>query len=271
MSVVDTADGAEELMATATINISLQGDPCEMTIRVPAGPTTRGRLLPVVRALTDALVGVGVDRATRRGEAITCRKGCGACCRQLVPISETEARRLREVVDAMPAERRAAVRQRYAEAHERLDRAGLLALLLDRDNLEEEAARKLGLDYFHAGVSCPFLEDEACSIYEERPLACREYLVTTPAVNCARPTADNVRCVELPGKASIALDRLDEPPEKRLVTWVPLGIALEWAETHPDELPRRPGPDLLRELFHHLQRTIPQSNAAEPPVPDPSR
>ena len=47
-----------------------------------------------------------------RGEAISCKAGCGACCRQLVPVSETEAHHLRDVVEAMPEPRRAAVTAR---------------------------------------------------------------------------------------------------------------------------------------------------------------
>ncbi len=41
--------------------------------------------------------------------------------------------------------------------------------------------------YFHLGIACPFLEDESCSIHADRPISCREYLVTSPAVNCADP------------------------------------------------------------------------------------
>jgi hypothetical protein len=33
--------------------------------------------------------------------------------------------------------------------------------------------------YFLQGVACPFLEAESCGIHPDRPLACREYLVTS--------------------------------------------------------------------------------------------
>jgi Fe-S-cluster containining protein len=36
-------------------------------------------------------------------------------------------------------------------------------------------------------MPCPFLEDESCSIHPDRPLVCREYLVTSPAELCAGP------------------------------------------------------------------------------------
>ena len=48
------------------------------------------------------VVGVAVEDAVAEGETISCKKGCGACCRQLVPISQVEARRIRDLVEAMP-------------------------------------------------------------------------------------------------------------------------------------------------------------------------
>ena len=40
--------------------------------------------------------------------------------------------------------------------------------------------RILGREYFQLGIPCPFLEEESCSIYHDRPITCREYLVTSP-------------------------------------------------------------------------------------------
>ena len=57
-----------------------------------------------------------VVAAAEAGKAISCHKGCGACCRQLVPISRTEGERLVTLVDAMPEPRRAAVLARFADA-----------------------------------------------------------------------------------------------------------------------------------------------------------
>jgi Fe-S-cluster containining protein len=100
-------------------------------------------------------------------------------------------------------------------------------------------------------VACPFLEDESCSIHPDRPIACREYLVTSPAENCARPSAETVRMVPLAGTASNAIAHLGEEPPAR-VRWVPLVLALEWAEAHPDEGPARPAPEILQEFFARL-------------------
>jgi hypothetical protein len=50
-----------------------------------------------------------------------------------------------------------------------------------------------------------------------------------------------------------ALARFDKlPPGERFIRWVPLILAPEWADAHPDQTPPRPGPELLKELFEHL-------------------
>ena len=54
-----------------------------------------------VRQLIEQGLVNAVVAAAEAGKAISCRKGCGACCRQLVPISRTEAERLLSTVAAL--------------------------------------------------------------------------------------------------------------------------------------------------------------------------
>jgi len=241
-----------EARATATIGFDIDGERFEALITVPAGPTTPSRLLPTFRALAEAVVGVGVETAARDGRTVSCAKGCGACCRQLVPISGAEAAAIREVIDRMPGDRRAEVEGRFERAAARLAEAGFLERLRGTSPLDPSAYEQFGLDYFRLGIPCPFLEDEACSIYEDRPIVCREYLVTSDPVHCARPTKETVRCVEVPGLVSKALGRLEMwlgPPRR---PWVPLVLAPEWAAAHPEPPPVRTGPELVSQLVRHL-------------------
>src|SRR5438132_7183292 len=205
-------------------------------LTVPAGRTHLRTLLPMVQALTDSVVGAAVKTTEEQGQTISCQKGCGACCRQLVPIAEVEARRIREVVDEMPEPRRSTVLARFAQARDRLHDAGLLDKLSQPSLLAEGELRSIGLDYFRQGIPCPFLEEESCSIYADRPLACREYLVTSPAEHCADPSPEAVRCVKLPLRIWPGLARMDKVPEgAKYIRWVPLILAPEWAAAHSEE------------------------------------
>ena len=138
-----------------------------------------------------------------------------------------EARALRVLVDGLPAARRARIEGRFQEASARLAAAGLREPFLHPT--AEVAARRqeLGLAYFRLGIPCPFLEDECCSIHPQRPLACREYLVTSPAAYCAQPSGEQVRVLPLAGKPSRALMGLEASAAPGGQGWVALGLALE--------------------------------------------
>jgi hypothetical protein len=98
------------------------------------------------------------------------------------------------------------------------------------------------------------IEGESCSIYQERPITCREYLGTWPSKYCARLDLEGVRRVRLPLRVFNAVARCQVPPiEHFLECWVPLILAPEWAEAHPDDPPPKPGPEILRELLANLR------------------
>src|SRR5438132_5375828 len=238
---------------SADVDLGLGDWRLQAKLSVPAGLTRLRLLLPMVQSLANAVVALAAKEAEDKGQTISCKKGCAACCRQLVPISEAEARQIRDLVEELPEPRRAHVRARFAEARRRLEEAGVLEMLLHPDRAPVASAKSLGIDYFRLGIPCPFLEDESCSIHPDRPIACREYLVTSPAENCARPTAETVQCVKLPVKIWTALARVEGvAPPGHAIAWVPLVVAPEWAAAHPAEPSPRPGPELVRALFEKL-------------------
>lgn len=253
------SDDSPVLTEVATVTVRLGGPDWELQtkVSVPTGPTRLRQLLPMAQSFADAVVGASVTATEEQGQNISCKKGCGACCRQLVPIAETEARHIRDVIEALPEPRRTEIRARFAEARRRLETAGLLEKLLHTDlQWAEGESVSFGLQYFHQGIPCPFLEEESCSIYADRPIACREYLVTSPAENCARPTAETVQGIKLPLKVWTAVARFDKtPPSARFIRWVPLILAPEWAEAHAEEPPPHPGTELLQELFEYIRQT----------------
>jgi Fe-S-cluster containining protein len=227
----------------------------EGTASVPAGEMRPADLLPILLRFTDAIVALGADAARRAGDRISCRAGCGACCRQLVPISEAEAIYLSEVVEAMPPHRREAVRARFAEAVAGLGE-DLVARIRDTAGLKDiESRRAVGLEYFARRVACPFLVDESCSIHEHRPAACREYLVTSPAVNCRTPAPDTLRKVAMPVKPSTILYCFGDGIGNQTTRWLPLVLALEWADARRDApQPLYDAPQMFRNFIAQVRR-----------------
>jgi Fe-S-cluster containining protein len=238
-----------------TTDLSVQGPGWQLQgrVTVPAGPTSLRLMLPVVQSLANGVVSVAVRRVEGQGGAISCKKGCGACCRQLVPVSAAEAHQLRDLVERLPEPRRSEVRARFAAARRRLEETGVLEHLERRGEWTGDEPERVGLEYFRLGIACPFLDDESCSIHPERPVSCREYLVTTPAECCAQPTEETVRTVPLPARAWVALARCESgAPARGPVPWVPLVLALEWAESHPEPPPTRTGMEWLGTLLEQL-------------------
>jgi Fe-S-cluster containining protein len=236
----------------ARVGFSLADQKFEAHVQVPDGLAQPRDLLPAAHALEAAIV----ERAvTLGGEPISCRKGCGACCRQLVPVSQPEARHLRDVVAHLPEPRQSEIRARFSAARAHLETAGLVPRLQWPGDMTDAERQRLAVDYFREGIACPFLADESCSIYADRPLVCREYVVTTPAANCALPTVGPVVRVKLPGRLSLAMGQLEPTTDERGVWWMPLTFALEWAEAHPAEPAPRPALEVLRTLIGWLTHT----------------
>ena len=182
-------------VALATIRMEIHGQHRAFSVSAPAGPSRLLDLLPATGEIASQEAQANIDRARSEGREISCRAGCGACCRQLVAISVVEATALGELVARMSPERQAVIRERFADGIRRLEAGGVLdpteptgdryPIVRDLGNLRATLT-DLGARYFRLGIACPFLEAESCGIYEHRPAVCREYHVTSPAENCSR-------------------------------------------------------------------------------------
>lgn len=240
---------------TANLSLKIAGEPLNLTLEAPKGPTRPIRMLPVFRAVCGSVVDWTVRRIEREGRSISCKAGCGACCRQMVPISKTEARRLAQIVDEMPDERGHDVRERFAFAVRHFNDANLIEKLSADPKPTRSDYKELGLAYFHEGVACPFLENDSCSIHPERPLVCREYLVVSPAENCSRKNGLPVEAIKMPLEASKALTAIDDGKDENFTNWIPLVLALEWAATNREESAERPGTAIAEKFISELAGT----------------
>jgi Fe-S-cluster containining protein len=231
---------AAEAHSTATLRLSVGDLKVVHPITVPTGSVPAAAVVPALQGLVNAVVTAAEAKLGETGAEISCRKGCGACCRQLVPVSRTEAERLLGVVEAMPAKRQRALKERFATAAASIKAAGL-------GEKAGRADRELSVGYFALGIPCPFLEEESCSIHPERPLVCREYLVTSPAELCAGPQQEGVTPVPVP-KVSLAARSLQDDTE----SWFPLALLLDWAKTRPRGGMKRTGPEWVQRFLRRL-------------------
>jgi Fe-S-cluster containining protein len=222
---------------------------------LPVGRTTLTQLLPIIQNLENAIIGRVGEEAEKAGSPISCRAGCGACCRQLVPVSFFEAEALSEWIRSLPEERRAKLQEHFHSALLALRDAGVIQRILDdRWTQGEEAATQLAIDYFHAKVPCPFLEDESCSIHPIRPLSCREYLVTSPPALCQDPSANTVAGIRLPLKLSRVLYAFGQKLAQDRRGWIPLVFLLAWGKSgdKPGDYISGTGQEVLQQFLKQV-------------------
>lgn len=232
-------------------------------IDVPTGLIPITAIVPVTRRLGEEAAQLETQQAIEAGKTISCRMGCAACCRMLVPLSPPEAFALREYVEQLPTDRRTLLLNRLNDTKARLNREGLWDRLHDvaeaSKPMPDEALDPINRSYYALRIPCPYLEDEMCSIYEARPAACRELLVTSPAELCqdlvqnpVTPLPVSMRIGSILGLVWGALT--NSPP--RLI---PLPMALEWAERHKEESQQTwPGSSLLDQVLDNMWRFLSQ-------------
>jgi Fe-S-cluster containining protein len=235
-----------EEMQTVHLQMTVEGTTIEAAVPLPAKRGPRRVLLPVLQRLTDTIVQIAENGVLASGESISCRKGCDACCRQMVPISPAEAFALGEVLQSMPARQQARTLARFESAREMLAEKGVLERLERRGELSADELKQLDRDYFAAGVSCPFLQNRACSIHTQRPLACREFLVTSPAEACRNPGAGEVRQVVMAAKVSVALAEGDQSG------WLPLVLARQYVAGHREAVMEASPAEVLGRILRAL-------------------
>ncbi len=247
-------------MVGVPVELTIFGGTLRANVPVPAGDVTPEELLPVFDSIGAAVVHMSVKAAEQRGKKVSCRKGCGACCRQLVPVAETEAIRLVKMVRGMPETRRAAVLARFERVRARLEREGLLERVRNPRGLTAPERAELSAAYFAMNEACPFLEDEACSIYPQWPMVCREYLVTTPAEWCATLDA-RIEPVPLPMGPGTALYWINAGPDDTEVPVVALSLLMEWAREMPEAPPKRPGAEVLMRFLDRMRESVQRPTA----------
>ena len=247
---------------TGQIKLVVDDMVVEMQLTVQANPVKPQRMLPVFQQITNVYTEIGVAAANSQGKSVSCQAGCGACCRHFVAVSEVEAYDIADIVEKMPEPRRSEVKKRFDQAVAHFTEIGWIERFENCGDYAEKASQQVMADYFKEGVPCPFLVDESCSIHEERPLTCREYLVTSPAENCSNPSKYEIDLVKLPTRPLGHILGLGQEKPLNGLNVVPLIMALKQAETKPNNFPEKTGEQWMTEFLQSVTKgEIPKESA----------
>ncbi len=232
--------------ARVTLALRVHDRPVHIDARLPDWPARLDELLPALREVDDRVIDAVVAHVEAGGKRVSCAKGCSACCRaQPVPVTPPEAYALARLVERLPEPSGARVRAGFAANVERLREAGLYETYMQRDPaMTRDEARVIARRYMALKLTCPFLVNDACSIYAERPFTCRQYLVTSPPKLCDAPLDNAVKPVPIPAKFATAMLEVGEALTGRAPYTVPLALSLDYAGVNRMDL-EKSGPAKL--------------------------
>jgi len=237
---------------SATFDLKIGADVLPIKASVPDARTTAVDLIPTFQRLTDQVVAHSIKLTEKKGKTISCKAGCGACCKQPVPVTLLEVEHLNFVVKKMPEKRQQRIRATFAHHLKAVAEAGLLKQLQDVAGLAREQRRELAKDYFKLGLECPFLENQSCGIYQDRPLECREFLVTSDPRHCAGLNPQGIEHIERNMWMASALRKLSiDSQNTDKGGWVLMIFALELAKSGRLRLKKKPGRKWLESFIQY--------------------
>lgn len=224
-------------------------DAClRVRLYAPSEHTTVASLVPAARALADEQMRLLRARLESDGRAAPCKRGCTACCRYLVPLSVPEAIRLDDDLSAMPKQSRNAFRRAFALAGRCINAAGPPPA---GRGLEAVAAW-----YANLQLDCPLLQDDLCSIYPARPIACREFLVTSEPDLCGRHDPHAGETASPTVSIAHAMAKLAAEIEQGPVESILLSLAPAWALRNAGRCGQARPAHLLAERLTAILKTL---------------
>ena len=242
------------------LELNIFGKKLEFNINIRRGEMKLSDIVPVARVLCSEITDLSLENNIKN---IPCRKGCSACCsRYIVPVSVPEAFRLQEEISVLPENQRESIWSNCLEA---------ARLILKQEppksftQLSEEIYRPDPTDlnllsdwYSNLNISCPFLRDDLCTIYEQRPLACREHYITGSAKACRGGHAV-AEVVDISIQMPTVLGRLAGEIEGKGMEAIMLPLSLIWCEENKRRAERTWPADVLVGRFIEIV----QETAAE--------
>ncbi len=242
------------------VELKVYGQPLRLRVRVPDGPANLAVVMPLAGRLAEKIAQKVARRLRAEGKRITCRKGCAACCKYLVPLSVPELFQLGSDLAAMPPQLTRTVAERFASTMKRIVEAGPPSIpessTVEAGGINCSPAGASGEWYAKLEVDCPLLINRLCAIYTQRPIACRQHFVTSPARFCVGFQPGRGEVVSVPLNISHALSLLAAEMEQRSPEAVALPLAPHWLQSHQDRLRRTWPGRLLVERFGQIVQKL---------------
>lgn len=223
------------------LKLDIFGEMTTFCFRFKDEPATLLDIAQVAKSLSARIGRIVQGKVSESGFTIPCAPGCTACCRFLILLSTPEAIHLvEEVVMKMPMEQRKYIMQSCDEVGKRiLEQLPKHLAPKNTANVSGSEIRSISNWYSTLQQPCPFLRNDSCTIYAERPIVCRDWLVTGTASQCQVSTVDALMPVEMPIKLGDILRRVVGELEGATQKGIFLHDIFTWYEANRELRERR--------------------------------
>lgn len=213
------------------LEIDVLGEALHTQIAYRNCQATLADVIPMARLLSKKIIQTVLRNLSRNGTPVPCRKGCTECCRHLAICSVPEAFHLVKKAAIMPMNQwehiTAVCSSVTKQVHEYLRRYIANNNCIDDVLVNKQQLKQISDWYFGKKVSCPFLLNDSCAIYEQRPIVCCEHLVTGSSP-CWENRMGDVKEVEIPIRIEIALKLMTSKLEQTTAESVILPCIFDW-------------------------------------------
>ena len=256
----EQGDGLDSDMKITPLELDISGEPVYFRIGAADGQAKLADIVPAARLLSTKIVQAVQRNLSRGGIAVPCREGCAVCCDYLVFVSVPETFRLMAEATMMPLERCGDMAQSCSQAaqpvHEYLSEHIVGNESPRWDIVTAQQVKEFSDWYVTEKLPCPFLHGGLCTIYEQRPIICREHLVTGSASPCRIDGMDDKRKVRMPVRISNALKALSSELEGTIEESVVLPCVFEWYRNNTERGERTWPAAMMVERFVDIVKRI---------------
>ena len=238
--------------------------PVDIQVSISSEEAGLADIVPLAWSISARIANLAVEKTREEGGQVPCRKGCSACCRYLVPVSVPEAFWTMDRILGMPESGRRVMLQRCFFAAKRILSERPPNSFADQStemlSIGEAEQNRVANWYSCLKLVCPFQHRKSCTIYEARPLACREHFVKGSARKCrgGRGTAE---VIEMPVRMLDVLVQLASELEGGCVEAVMMPLMPAWYEKNKQRSERKYPAVAMVERLGEILRVVVESAA----------
>ena len=251
-----------------SFELDVAGKTLPFCINVVSKQAALADIVPLARTISTKIALAFLDTLSKKGQFVTCHKRCSTCCSYMIPLSIPEVFRLREELLAMPSDKSSRILKSCTIAAKRTLEKIPRYINTDKPT-ENNSASMDQLSKWYAGLKmdCPFLSEGLCSVYEQRPLACREHIITGSNFFCQPDNGGEPNVVPMPVSVLEVLGRWTAELENSDIQAVMLPLALPWSQNNLSYAERTWPAKMMVERFIEILKDAAAKNSETPAVP----